>query len=408
MLLTGAGEIGAASRAAEAAGAAGRAADVTDAVGPAGRGLRGVSEAGEVAGATGAMGDVSRTTTGLTKDLEQLTTDLPKSSPPPGGRPLELPPPRPAEAPVGPTPHPIETSPTATAPRDLPAAAAPGAPERAAVPSPNEHPVPVAAANPQLAEPAPAQLPVSPGGYPAEPAPVATPTPQSAPAFTAPRPGASAPHAPPAPMRQFPTDGRPPEPPPDGPGPGAHSPESPPAHGPRQGGNPPEPPPHDGAPGGPGDGSDPHEAHPPGDDSPQGVPDSGRPEFTLDNPLDHMSPELRALSEQHLTSSGETVLGPFQPEGGGPSYIEVAQQHRASYFDIGTDAWNAASPTERLAANQHVLDMAIAKGDTITLSVPFDEIRPASFTAAEIRYLESHGYQRLDDFTFIPPNKGAR
>jgi len=45
------------------------------------------------------------------------------------------------------------------------------------------------------------------------------------------------------------------------------------------------------------------------------------PAFTLENPLHHMSPELRILSEQHVTGSGETVVGPFAPEGGGLSYI---------------------------------------------------------------------------------------
>jgi hypothetical protein len=119
-----------------------------------------------------------------------------------------------------------------------------------------------------------------------------------------------------------------------------------------------------------------------------------------------MSDQLLALSEQHLTGSGETVLGPFKPGGGGPSYIEVAQQHGASYFDIG-DAWKSATPTEQLAANQHVLDMAIANGDKVTLSVPFGKIDPNSFTGAELRYLESHGYQRVGDNTLIPPIKGA-
>jgi hypothetical protein len=94
------------------------------------------------------------------------------------------------------------------------------------------------------------------------------------------------------------------------------------------------------------------------------------------------------------------------PLGGGPSYIDVAQQHGASYFDIG-DAWRSATPIERLAANQHVLDIAIAHGDTVTLSVPFRGIDPNSFTAAEIRYLESHGYHRAGDNTLIPPTKRA-
>ncbi|HWF68981.1 MAG TPA: hypothetical protein VG187_05355 [Mycobacterium sp.] len=130
------------------------------------------------------------------------------------------------------------------------------------------------------------------------------------------------------------------------------------------------------------------------------------PEFTLDNPLDHMTSELRALSEQHLSGSGETVLGPYNPADGGPSYIEVAQQHGASYFDIG-QAWNTATPTERLAANQHVLDIAIANRDSITLSVPFRMIREDSYTAAEIRYLEAHGYQRSGLSILVPSSQGA-
>ena len=48
------------------------------------------------------------------------------------------------------------------------------------------------------------------------------------------------------------------------------------------------------------------------DSPPPVVIDPGHPEFNLDNPLSYMSPELRGLSEQHLTGSGGTVLGPFQ------------------------------------------------------------------------------------------------
>jgi hypothetical protein len=159
----------------------------------------------------------------------------------------------------------------------------------------------------------------------------------------------------------------------------------------------------------------PYSCPPPGEHVPA-VPDSPLadvagpghpPEFNLDNPLAYMSPGLRTMSEQHLTGSGETVLRPFEPPGGGPSYIGVAEQRKASYFDLG-DAWYSFTPTEQLAANQHVLDIAIANRDTVRLSVPFDEIKPTTFTAAEIRYLESHGYQRVDDFTFVPPNLGGR
>lgn len=130
------------------------------------------------------------------------------------------------------------------------------------------------------------------------------------------------------------------------------------------------------------------------------------PEFNLSNPLDQMTPELRVLAEQHLTGSGETVLGPYRPDGGGPSYIEVAKHNGASYFDIG-DAWDAASPTERLAANQHVLDMAIGNGDKVTLSTTFGKVGENTFTAAEIRYLEAHGYQRSGTNTMLPPTNGG-
>lgn len=142
-------------------------------------------------------------------------------------------------------------------------------------------------------------------------------------------------------------------------------------------------------------------------DSPPPVAiDPAHPEFHLDNPLNYMPPELRALSEQHLTGSGETVIGPFNPEGGGPSYIQVAEDRGASYFDIGK-AWYSCTPTQQLAANQHVLDIAIANQDRITLTVPFSKVEADSYTAAEIRYFLSHGYQRVGANTLIPPTEGA-
>ncbi|GAA4537642.1 hypothetical protein [Mycobacterium paraffinicum] len=150
----------------------------------------------------------------------------------------------------------------------------------------------------------------------------------------------------------------------------------------------------------------PHVSVAPDSAPPPVVIDPAHPEFILDNPLQYMTPELRAMSEQHLTGSGETVLGPFRPPDKGPSYIDVAQQHGASYFDLG-DAWNSLSWTERLAANQHVLDVAIANRDRVTLSVPFYRVGPDTFTAAEVRYLEAHGYQRVGDNVLLPPTGGG-
>lgn len=137
------------------------------------------------------------------------------------------------------------------------------------------------------------------------------------------------------------------------------------------------------------------------------VVDPAHPEFHLDNPLSYMTPELRAMSEEHLTGSGETVVGPFRPPGGGPSYIQVADDRGASYFSLG-DAWNSFTPTEQLAVNQHVLDIAIANRDKITMSVPFYRVAPNTYTAAELRYLEAHGYRRIGENTLMPPIEGAR
>lgn len=141
----------------------------------------------------------------------------------------------------------------------------------------------------------------------------------------------------------------------------------------------------------------------PAADTPLPVPEE--PVFNLTDPLSHMSPELRTLSEQHLTGSGETVLGPFNPPGGGPSYIDVAEDRGASYFSLG-DEWDNFSPIEQLAANQHVLDIAATNRDIIRFSIDFDMIRPGSYTAAELKYLEKvYGYVRLGDNTLIPPPK---
>ncbi|OMC42388.1 hypothetical protein A5744_15895 [Mycobacterium sp. IS-1264] len=362
----------------------------------------------------------------------------PGPKPPEPGRPAPAPPGKPTQPPAGaPPPHgPTESRP----PIERPHA---GEPPKSTAP-PHESPTQVSA--PAEGKPPPHGSGAAPAAAPAERTPPHPPPHErvpaavSAPAAGAPAesvpsaasasaPGASAPSVPephlsspssvgtpgaagegPPPFGGAPHGGEPGATPgggtPGGGEPGGHPGSGEPGGKPRDGDG--QHPPGDGGPHQPGDGEGPpgDDRPPAGDDSSApGDADPGRPEFTLDNPLDHMSDHLRALSEQHLTGSGETVLGPFKPPGGGLSYIQVALQHGASYFDIG-DAWYAATPTERLAANQHVLDVAIANSDKITLSVPFGKIDPNSFTGAELRYLEAHGYQRMGDHTLIPPIKG--
>jgi hypothetical protein len=118
------------------------------------------------------------------------------------------------------------------------------------------------------------------------------------------------------------------------------------------------------------------------------------------------APRVQVVSDQNLTGRGETVLGPFNNPMGGSSYVDLARDRGASYFDIG-DAWNSYTQTQRLAANQHVLDIASGNGDTIKLSIPVDMVPDGSYTAAELRYLRAHGHTVVDGYTLIPPKAGG-
>jgi hypothetical protein len=341
----------------------------------------------------------------------------PPGKPGPSGKPA----PGPADGPLphSPTeskPPPVEKPPAAEPPKPAATPAEPGG--RTPTPAPpGDTPLP----HPKPPEPVPAHAPASPGEPPAAPAPHAGPPPGPAPATPAaphlPTPpsvpmGGGAPAEVPPGFGEVPHGGEPPAHSGEPHGGGTHPPGDEGPHSPGEGGGP--HPPGDGPPPRGGDGQHDPSDHIPSSDQPSPTgdhparidSDPGRPEFTLVNPLEVMSDQLRALSEQHLTGSGETVLGPFRPPPGGMSYIELAQQHGASYFDIG-NAWDSATPIERLAANQHVLDVAIRNRDIVTLSAPFGKIDPNSFTGAELRYFERHGYHRLGDHTLVPPTRGA-
>jgi len=121
-VLPGVGEVGAGAKAAETAGAASRAGDAADVAGSVGRDGRLIDEAGELASTTGTMSEVGGTASGLTKDLDKIAGDFPKSDPSPGS-PASLPPPKPGE-PAAVTPRsPVESAPTdlAAPPGDHPA-----------------------------------------------------------------------------------------------------------------------------------------------------------------------------------------------------------------------------------------------------------------------------------------------
>ncbi|MGO9504261.1 MAG: hypothetical protein ACLPUO_22395 [Streptosporangiaceae bacterium] len=199
-VLPGLGEVGAGTKAAETAGAATRVADAADVAGTVGRDGRLLDEAGEFATTTGTVGDVTGTASGLTKDLEKIGTDFPKSDPPPGGRPGALPPPKSGEPGATALPGPVEPTPTPTTstPTDL---ATQRAVEHATTPTaPGDARSPISSG-----QPAPVSSPgaTAPGGV-HEPAP-AFAGPQSIPSVSAPTDplpsygAVPAPHAPAAP-----------------------------------------------------------------------------------------------------------------------------------------------------------------------------------------------------------------
>jgi hypothetical protein len=112
-----------------------------------------------------------------------------------------------------------------------------------------------------------------------------------------------------------------------------------------------------------------------------------------------LSPEVTALSEAHLTDSGTTVLGRFAPGGG---YIAKAQATGASYFDIG-DAWDALTPAERTAANDHFLDVIAERGDRVLLSTPKGQIGGSGALADEIAYLtQEKSYVWVNQWSLRP------
>jgi hypothetical protein len=239
-LIPGVGEAGAGARAAEGAS------EVADAAGTLGR----AGQLGDVAATSGALSDISKTSAGLTKDLEGLKVDVPKADPLPSGRPVGPPVPKPFEAPVEPTPRSVDSAPPGTPAPHSPTAPGPGRPEPPVVP---HEPARASAGGPRE----PVSVPAAPGEH--QPASAAVQSPQEAPALASATSPAVAPHLPSgAPSAEL-----------SAPGGGGW-------HGPGDGGppgGPHESPPHEGGPRGPGDGG-------PADGRPSGLPPDGGPPKT--------------------------------------------------------------------------------------------------------------------------------
>jgi ADP-ribosyltransferase exoenzyme len=220
LVLPGAGEAGAA---ADGAGAAARGADAAADAAETASGAEGRAAADGVGGvvrARGALGDITGVGSGLTKDLEGVTGELPAIDAQVGGRPVGLPVSKPFDAPVEAAGSPPDA---AAMPRESgrspdsgtaegPSTAAPRGPVSVPVEGPRESvaavgrslpPIPVeagervSASAPQLVEHSPSRAPMAPSGSPiesAESAPAAARSSPPAPAAAA--HSAAAPHFP--------------------------------------------------------------------------------------------------------------------------------------------------------------------------------------------------------------------
>ena len=104
--------------------------------------------------------------------------------------------------------------------------------------------------------------------------------------------------------------------------------------------------------------------------------------------------------DANISRSGETVLGHWDDE-----YVAMAQGRGASYFDLGSETWEALSDAERLAANQYFLEVIAENGDTVLLSTSKANIRIPSALADEVNYLiKELGYTWYDQLTLLPGN----
>lgn len=110
-----------------------------------------------------------------------------------------------------------------------------------------------------------------------------------------------------------------------------------------------------------------------------------------------LSDDYASLATQHVTNSGDTVLGSF------PGYIDKANANGASYFDVGSEWDNiVARGDDPWALNQHFLDDRIGAGDRMLLSVARQDIRPGSYLAREVGYLKDNGYQWVNQWALMP------
>ncbi|MDF2994071.1 MAG: Rhs family protein, partial [Microbacterium sp.] len=114
-------------------------------------------------------------------------------------------------------------------------------------------------------------------------------------------------------------------------------------------------------------------------------------------PTAGIAPDYQRLATQHVTNSGDTVLGHH------PGYIQKAQERGASYFDVG-DEWDniVARGDDPWQLNRAFLDDRIAARDRILLSLPKQDVRPGSYLEEELQYLTDNNYHWVNQWSLHP------
>ena len=109
-------------------------------------------------------------------------------------------------------------------------------------------------------------------------------------------------------------------------------------------------------------------------------------EYAQQMSMDYTSADVEELTRltTHNANSDTALLGPYSPDTS--SYEQIAHENGFTYFDVGTNGWNAISEVDRDLAhsvNEEFLQQQIDSGKDIVLT--YD---PA---AARRTYIESGG-----------------
>jgi hypothetical protein len=137
-----------------------------------------------------------------------------------------------------------------------------------------------------------------------------------------------------------------------------------------------------------------------GSDAESGGPNPNDPWFGREL----TEPEIQQFTKEstHLGTNKVTVLGHMYPPGGGPSYIQAAEEQGASYFNMPTNLVNGLTTANQWELNKQFLRDAVARGDKIIVGTEINYQNPGSWLFREIDFLKLEYNLVLQGNTFVP------